>query len=180
MARTDRSALPRSGRLDRRSLLTAGAALSTAALSGCAAVADFLAGFVLKHVNVINGTDRPIAGAIRVADPDDDVVLDETFELEASQSGTTTGGDGGGGNDQPDEAASALYGSVFDGEGAYDVTVDLDDGTEFGVGGAEETVEVENPGDEHVFVLFLSEEGADEIVVTVADGFSDLEGVGGS
>jgi len=179
---TARSTLRRAGQqIDRRTVLATGAGLATAALAGCAQIADFLAGFVLKDVNVINGTDRPIAGSIEVTGPSGDVLLDETFDLEATQDGTGDGTtDGGDGGDQPDEAASGLYGGVFDGEGDYGVAVELESGTDFGVSGTEETVAVDKPGDEHLFVFFASESGTDEIVVTVADGLSDLDEVSGS
>lgn len=179
MTRTDRPALQRSGRsTDRRSLLAGGATLAATALSGCAAIADFLAGFVLKDVNVINGTDRQIAGSIVVTAPSGDVVLDETFDLQASEGGTGT--DGGDGTDQPSDAASGLFGGVFDGEGDYGVAVEVDESTDFGVSGTEETVAVDKPGDEHIFVFFAAESGTDEIVVTVADGLSDLDDAGGA
>jgi hypothetical protein len=179
---TARSTLRGSARqIDRRTVLATGAGLATTALAGCAQIADFLAGFVLKDVNVINGTERPIAGSIEVTGPGGDVVLDETFDLEATeQNGGTTNGGTTDGNDQPDDAASGLYGGVFDGEGDYAVVVELESGTDFGASGTEETVTVNNPGDEHVFVFFGAESGTDEIVVTVADGLSDLEDVSGS
>lgn len=180
MDETVRSARRRPERsIDRRTVLATGAGLATAGLAGCAQIADFLAGFVLKDVNVINGTEQAIAGSIEITGPSGDVVLEETFDLEAAEDdgGTTDGGDGG---NQPDDAASGLYGGVFDGEGDYGVAVDLDEGTDFGVSGTEETVTVDKPGDEHIFVFFGSESGADEILVTVADGLSDLEDVSGS
>ncbi len=182
----DSSSPPRSASVtwsvDRRTVLAVCAGVGAAALAGCSRIADFVAGVVLKDVNVINGTDREIAGAIEVADPDDEVVLDESFDLQASQesdgTGTPDGGDGGDG--QPSEEASGLYGDVFTGEGEYDVAVTVDESTDFDAGSVEETVEVTAPDDEHIFVFFGSEDGADEIIVTVADGLSDLEELDGS
>jgi len=183
----DRSGPPstRSDRptVDRRTVLAAGASLGATALAGCSQIADFLAGFVLEDVNVINATERRLTGTIQVTDPDGETVLDETFDLQAAQTTTETqdGGDGGdGGGDQPSEEASGLYGDVFTGEGEYEVVVEMAADAEFDVDGTEETVEVSNPGDEHIFVFFAAENGQDEILVQVADGLSDLENIEGS
>lgn len=160
--------------VDRRTVLAVGASVGAAALAGCSQIADFIAGFVLEDVNVINATDREIAGAIEVTDPDGEVALDEEFDLQASQEDTETEG-GDGGNDQPAEEASGLYGGVFTGEGEYEVTVELDGSVDFEVGDIEETVEVTAPDDEHIFVFFATENGQDEIIVEVAEGLSGLE-----
>ncbi|NUC73824.1 hypothetical protein HTZ84_16200 [Haloterrigena sp. SYSU A558-1] len=120
-ASTDRS---RTDRLcSRRTFIAAGSATALASLAGCSAVADFLADMALQEVNVFNGADESVSGTIEVVDPDDETVLEETFDLEASSE-----------DDESDEntEATAQYDDVWTDSGDYEVTVALDDPLEEG------------------------------------------------
>ncbi|MCU4926376.1 hypothetical protein OB905_10325 [Halobacteria archaeon AArc-dxtr1] len=149
--------------LSRRRVLATSAGLATAALAGCSTVVDFLAGLVLDDVNVINGADEPVAGTIEVTDPAGERVLDETFDLEA-------------GDDDGDEDAQAIYDEVFTDAGEYTVHVELDDGDSIdGEEGTEETIDVDDPDDEHILVFLGSDEVEEAILVTTIEELSDLE-----
>lgn len=146
----------------RRGFLAAGASAVTAGLAGCSAVVDYLSGLVLDDVNVFNETDRQLTGTIEVTDPDDAVVLDDAFDVAANE-----------GDD--DEDAMAQYGGVLVGEGEYGVTVALDDAEIDGESGVETTIDVANPGDEHLLVGLGVPDIDEPISVIIVETLRDLE-----
>jgi hypothetical protein len=160
--------------LDRRTFLTIGASVGVAGLAGCSAIADYIAGFVLEDVNVLNGSEKEVSGSIEVVDSGGDGVLDETFELRPSEdSGTTTETTDGG---DEENVPMSRYEDVFDGEGQYEVTIELDeDSAVDGVTTAEETVDVADTSEEHIFAFIGASESEEAISIGVVEGFSDLE-----
>lgn len=187
--------------IDRRRVIAAGASALTMSLAGCQAAVDFLADFVLEDVNVVNGSDHPVDGSIRVIGPGGSELLDDDFHLEPEDDA-----------DDADEESGAGFSSVFEDAGGYVVHVALDDpigprerersgddpadtagnespseGNESGgdtsAGGDEErqtagpevevAVDVDDPDEEHVVVIV--DDARDEpIEVVVIEAFSDL------
>ncbi|WP_339105180.1 hypothetical protein [Haloterrigena salinisoli] len=177
-ASTDRSRTDRL--LSRRTFVAAGSATALVSLAGCSAVADFLADMALQEVNVFNGADQSVSGTIEVVDPDDETVLEETFDLEAPPE-----------DDESDEntEATVQYDDVWTGTGDYEVTVALDDPLEEETndGSSEsdagnETNESESTADE---TLANESDGAnvsedESTVVEDADGETDGNETGGN
>jgi hypothetical protein len=157
--------------LNRRTFLTAGASAGAAALAGCSAIADFIAGFVLQDANVFNGTDQAVTGTIEVVDPNDETVLDEPFDLQAGTDNTDSG-NGGDSNQQ----SAAVYDDVLTDNGDYDVSITLDEGSAIeGQAEAAETVEVTDTGNEHLFVFLGASESNEAITIGAVEGLSDIE-----
>ena len=173
MARNRPDALHTAARtLDRRRFLALGASAGTVALAGCSAIADFIAGFVLQDVNVFNGTDTQITGSIEIVDPNDELALDESFDLKPGSDGT---GDGGGGNDEAQQSA-AVYNDVLSDSGQYQVSIELDEGSAVeGQRTASKTVEVSKPDDQHLFVFVGASESSEPITIGAVEGLSDIE-----
>jgi hypothetical protein len=87
--------------LSRRRVLAAGASAGAVALAGCSAIVDFLADFILKDVNIFNGTTRRVRGTITVSGPDGAMLLDKRFSIAAGseeEPSNTTDGNGSGGD----------------------------------------------------------------------------------
>ena len=128
---------------------------------------------IFKDVNVVNNANKPVSGAITVTDPNDETVLEETFDLvtkdetdtETPQTGTET------------ESAAVRYGDVFTTTGDYTVSITLDeDSAVQGVREAEETVEVPDTDNTNVIVaLGETEESSEPINVAVIDTGGDTD-----
>jgi hypothetical protein len=118
-------------------------------------------------VNVFNETNEPKAGSILVTDPNGETVLDEQFELIASDNDEET---------ESDENSDTTYGDVLTDAGEYTVTLDLDDGNEINsVGSAARVVEVAAPENEHIVVGLGVGSSESPIEITVIEELSDLE-----
>ena len=145
--------------LTRRRYLAAGATATTVALAGCATVVDWIFGHALEEVNVVNDTDREIAGTVTVTGPEGEV-LDGTFGLGPSD------------EDDPEEGDIETYDDVWTGAGRYEVTVDLDEELD-GTRTASTTVTVDDPDDELLIIAVGIEEVDGTIAFGVGDGFTD-------
>jgi len=137
----------------RRFLAAAGgtaAAAATAALAGCSGVADFVANRLLEDVNVFNETGRPVAGSVEVVDPNGDAVLDDTFDLASSDtgSGSNDGGGGEGGGEEADTGSTATFADVWTDPGSYEVTLAFDGVEVGGDATAADTVDVADTDEE--------------------------------
>ncbi|WP_226039982.1 hypothetical protein [Natrinema sp. DC36] len=115
-ASTDRSRIDRL--CSRRTFIAAGSTTALVSLAGCSAIADFLADMALQEVNVFNGADQSVSGSIEIVDPDDETVLEETFDLEEEPEEDEETGDS--------NEALAQYDDVWTATGDYEVTVALD------------------------------------------------------
>ena len=113
---TDRSST--GSRLTRRTFVAAGSTTALVSLAGCSAVVDFLGDLALQDVNVFNGAEQSVSGSIEVVDPDDETVLEETFDLEEESDDD---------DDEQDDEATAQYDDVWTDAGDYEVTVTLDE-----------------------------------------------------
>ncbi len=132
-----------------------------------------LGSLVLDDVNLFNETNEVRAGSIQVTDPNDEPVLDEQFELAASDEEDDAGSEG---TDDPDENGDTTYGDVLTDAGAYTITLDLDEDSEInGVGSAERSVDVTAPADEHIVVGLGVGSSENPIEITVIEELSDLE-----
>lgn len=152
-------------RSTRRGVLAAAAALPITGTAGCTTVADWIADHALGEVNLFNETDDRVHGRIEILAPDDEVVLEERFEL-----GPQTDDDGDGEDD-----AVESYDDVWQASGEYDVAVELDEG--FEVGGessAEATVEIDDPDEEMLGVPFGVPEFDGGIGFAVAESWSEF------
>lgn len=104
-------------KIGRRRFIAAGASVGVAGVAGCTQIIDAIAGLVLDDVNVFNESNRRRAGSITVTDPNGETVLDERFDLPASDDEDDTGS---GGNESTNGT---------DGNGSSDGTADTTNGT---------------------------------------------------
>ncbi|QSG11588.1 Uncharacterized protein HSBGL_1164 [Halapricum desulfuricans] len=149
--------------IDRRRVLAAGASVTTAVLAGCSEMLDFFGGLVLEDVNVFNTTEHRITGSVVVTGPDETTALDATFDIPPE-------------GETEDEDTATTYGGVLEDAGQYTVSTTLDGGP--GVDApvsVERSVDVTEPGDQHVIVGLGTESGSVGVFVEVIDEFSDLE-----
>ncbi|APX97426.1 hypothetical protein SAMN05421809_3509 [Natronorubrum daqingense] len=178
---------PVSRQFTRRRVLTVGTTAAVASVAGCSSAVDFLADMTLEEVNVFNGADEPITGTIEIVDPDGEVALEESFDLERDRDG-----------DDEDNEAAAFYDDTWSDAGEYEVSVELedepdeasddgesaDDGEDSDDGddndtplGPErtDTVTVDDP-DEERLVVGIAQEGPGELIsFHVIEDFSELE-----
>ncbi|WP_090507765.1 hypothetical protein [Natronorubrum sediminis] len=161
-----------------------------ASVAGCSSAVDFLADMTLEEVNVFNGADEPISGTIEIVDPDGDVALEESFDLERDRDG-----------DDEDNDGAAFYDDTWSEAGEYEVSVELedepdeasddgesaDDGEDNDDGddgddnatplGPErtDTVTIDDP-DEERLVVGIAQEGPGELIsFHIIEDFSELE-----
>lgn len=125
---------------------------------------------IFEDVNVINNTDQPVSGSITVTDPNNETVLDETFELTSGDRTATPTPETG-----TETASGAVrYADVFTTTGSYTVAVTLGEGSGInGVREAEETVPVEDTDNTNVLVTLGETEQTDEPIGISAIDTSD-------
>ena len=149
------------GLLSRRGLLAAGTTVGIAGVAGCTQVANYIAGQVLEDVNLFNETDRRLTGSITVIDPDESTVLEESFVAESAP------------DDEVDEDAGASYADVLTVAGSYSVSIELDEPVD-GETTATATVDIDDPDEEHVIIVFGADDLDDAIGVFVIEEFTDI------
>ncbi|SFC51841.1 hypothetical protein SAMN05444422_109194 [Halobiforma haloterrestris] len=128
---------------------------------------DFIGNRLLEQVNVFNETDQRIGGSIVIRGPGGDTVLDETFDIAPSDSEDDE-------DDGDDEQSTAVYDDVWDGSGAYEATVELDDTEIDGESEATATVTIDDPDEEMLAVPLGSEEVDEPIAFRVGESLSDF------
>jgi hypothetical protein len=161
--------------LSRRRFLAAGTATATAAIAGCARLANWIADQVLEDVNVFNETNRRVGGTIRIERPDGTAPLDESFLIDPS--------DADGSNESTNESDASdgdsetqglsTYADVWSESGEYTVSLELDAPVE-GESSASETITIDNPDEEMLLVPLGAEEVDAPIEFRVGEGFSDI------
>lgn len=148
----------------RRRVLTAGATAATTAVAGCASVGGLVGAAILEDVNVVNETDRRVAGSVAVVDPAGDAVLEETFELVPQGSAEA---------DNDDRNSAAVYEDVWTEAGTYEIRVGLTNTAIESTSRASETVAIDDPGSEMVGVTLGAESGG-PILVRAGDDPADI------
>ncbi|MFO7833826.1 MAG: hypothetical protein R6V31_07170 [Halohasta sp.] len=153
--------------IGRRRLLTAAGTAAVVGLAGCAGVANSIAELALGEVNLFNETGQQIAGSITVTDPEGSTVLDETFEIEPDSD------DEDGEADETDGTES--YSDVFAEAGSYTVAAELDDDSAVSGDGTIETdLDVADPEEEHIIVVFGVDDFEGEAGAFVIEEFTDI------
>lgn len=145
----------------RRRFLAGASTAAVTAVAGCSGILESAVSSIFEDVNVINNTDQPVSGAITVTDPNDETVLDETFELASGDKTDTPTPETG-----TETASGAVrYADVFTTTGSYTVAVTLDEDSAIdGVREAEETVEVNDTDNTNVLVTLGETEETDESI----------------
>ncbi|GAA0668777.1 twin-arginine translocation signal domain-containing protein [Natronoarchaeum mannanilyticum] len=156
----------------RRSFLAASGTAVLAASAGCTAVVDFIGDRLLEEVNVFNETNRRVGGSITVVDPAGDTVLDETFDLAASDDEDGSGS--GNESSSEDEQSTAVYDDVWTESGSYEVTVELPDTEIDGQSQASGTVTIDDTDEEMLAVALGSGEVDEPIGFRVGESLSDF------
>jgi len=159
------STTPRgAGRLSRRRLLAAGTTVAAVGLAGCTRAINYIAGLALDDVNLFNETDQRLTGSVAVTDPQGEAVLGEEFEIEPDDE-----------DDEDDEESGAAYGDVLTEAGEYTVSVVLDDDSAVDeTTEAQATVEVDDPDEEHIIVVFGADDLDEPIGILVIEEFTDI------
>ena len=168
-------------RFSRRRLLAAGVSAAVVGVAGCAQVANYVAGLVLEDVNLFNQTSQQLTGTITVTDPTGETVLDDSFEIhpetddEGEANETENGSDTDGTEDTVDEESGATYGDVLTEAGEYTVSATLDDDSAVdGETAAERSVEVADPAEEHIVVVFGADDFDGAMGAFAIEEFTDI------
>ncbi|MEZ3144094.1 hypothetical protein [Halobaculum sp. MBLA0143] len=150
----------------RRRFLAGASTATVAALAGCSGILNSAVSSIFEDVNVVNNAGEPISGTITVTDPNDETVLEETFDL-VSEDGAET----------ETESGAVRYDDVFTTTGSYTVSITLDeDSAVQGVRESEETVEVADTDNTNVIVAIgETEEASGPINVAVIDTDGDTD-----
>jgi len=157
----------------RRRFLAGASTAAVTAVAGCSGILESAVSSIFEDVNVVNATQQTITGSITVTDPDDETVLEETFELRPDETTETVTTETG-----TDTGASAVrYGEVFTTTGEYTLVVTLDEESAIdGVTEGERTVEVPDTENTNVIVtLGTTEETDGSINVDVLDTSEDTD-----
>ncbi len=151
--------------IGRRRLLAAGAAAVSVGLAGCAeTIGNLIAEFVLDDVNLLNETDRVLTGSITVVDPDDEPILEESFDLEPAADEA----------DETNEASQAVYSDLFETPGEYVFTVELADDDVDGETSAQLVGTIDDPEEEHAIIVMGSDDFSAAFELFVIEEFTDL------
>ncbi len=151
--------------LSRRRFLASGATTASVGFAGCAeSIGNFIAEFVLDDVNLLNETDRNLAGSIVVTDPSGETILDAAFDLEPAADEA----------DESNEDSQAVYSDLFETDGEHVFTVELADDEIDGETGAALTGEIADPEEEHAVVVMGSDELMAPFELFVIEAFTDL------
>jgi hypothetical protein len=142
--------------ISRRKCLAGGVAAVTAAVAGCTEGAvNWLANRVLEEVNVLTQDGIEASGTVTVVDPEGETRLDEEF---------SAGVDG---------ESDPTYEDVWTTTGTYEVTVQLDEPL-FGTQEKSGTVEIEDTGNDRLFILLGDEDTDEEINFRVGEELTDV------
>jgi hypothetical protein len=144
----------------RRWVLTAGATAALTSVAGCSTALNAIGDRVLEQVNVFNQTGLEVEGTVRVITPDGDTALDEPFDLPSREA--------------EDESNFVAYADVWTTPGEYEVRVELANLEIEGVSRVNETVSVDDVGEDMVAVAVGSGDPAEPIAVRVGESFSDF------
>lgn len=159
--------------LSRRGFAAAGTA-ALASLAGCTALLDRIGDAVLEDVNLLNGTEERLVGALTVTDPAGEVVLDESFDLPGQNDGENQDGGTDGNETDGGDQVQGLYADVWTDAGEYEISVELEEGYEIaGVSSATETVSITDPEEEMLVVLFGAED-SEPISFDVVTSLSEI------
>jgi hypothetical protein len=161
--------------------LAAGASAAVVGMAGCAQVANYIAELVLEDVNLFNQTSQQLTGTITVTDPAGETVLEKSFEIqpetddEGEANGSEDGSETNGSEDAVDEESGATYGDVFTEAGSYTVSAAMDDDTPLdGETAAERSVDVADPAEEHIVVVFGADDFDGVMGAFVIEEFTDI------
>lgn len=155
--------------LSRRTVIAGGGTVALASLAGCSAIVNQLAEMALKEVNIFNGAERSVSGTIEIVDPNDEVVLGETFDLKSESDSS---------EDADTNDGVAQYGDVWTDTGDYEVSIELEEtlADDPGTGG-NETESTNNSSDVETTNSTDSQTSADnESASNSSESGTDAEG----
>lgn len=157
--------------VSRRGFVTGCGTVALAGAAGCTDVVNRLADLALGDVNLFNNTDRTVGGTIAVSDPGGETILSESFELAPSSDGD----DETDGDDDMNGGDHTAYEDVWDGSGAYEARVELDEpAREQAI--ASSSVSIENPDEEMLAAVIGPEESDSGIEFRVGEELSEFAG----
>lgn len=150
--------IERNKQQSRRGFLLGSAAVGTVALAGCMGVLDLF--FDPDDVMLANNTDEEVRGSVTVTNRDESQILDERFELDQF--------------DSDDDATG--YEDVLQQSGTYSVSIELDDGYAVdGTAHLPRDVDIHDPEDEGILVVFGPDNVAEPIVVDTIEDVSEID-----
>ena len=157
----------------RRRFLAGASTVVVTAVAGCSGILNSAVSTLFEDINVVNGTDQPVSGSITVTDPNEETILDETFDLVSDDRTDTPTPETG-----TETAAGAVrYADVFTTTGNYIVAVTLDEDSAIsGVREANETVTVGDTDNTNVIVTLGETEETDRpISISAIDTSEDTD-----
>lgn len=144
----------------RRRALAIGASAAVVSTAGCSTVLDSIGNRVFEQVNLLNQLNQEVSGSIEVVDPDDETVLDTTFDVPSTES------DG--------ESNIVAYADVWTTTGEYQVDLELADTVIAGTSQLNQRFSITSTEEELVAISIGSGDENEPIALRVGESFSDL------
>lgn len=158
--------------VSRRHVLGGVAAVGTVGLSGCSNLIDWIFDQVIEDVNIVNATREPRSGTIVLTDPDEETVLEDSFDLPEAEEDDD-------GELEAEFLEEGIFEDVWTTDGEYEASVELAEGDEIDdVESANVTVTVADTDDDHLFIYLTDSDDDDAIQFEVAASITDLDDFG--
>lgn len=168
---------PRNTDFRRREVLGITGSATLTGLAGCTALVDWIGNKVLGDVNIFNETAERVTGSIVVTSSDGTDVLDTSFDAPPADEDDETDSqtDEENGSTEASEDTQ-VFEDVWDGSGTYEVRVRLDEDQTVGnESQASVSVEIEDPDEEMLAVVFGASDFDAGIGFATGDGLSEFQ-----
>jgi len=144
----------------RRRALAIGASAAVVSTAGCSTVLDAIGSRVFEQVNLLNQLNQEVSGSIEIVDPDDETVLDTTFDVPSTESNG--------------ESNIVAYADVWTTTGEYQVDLELADTVIAGTSQLNQRFSITSTEEELVAISIGSGDENGPIALRVGESFSDL------
>ncbi|ELZ49051.1 hypothetical protein C463_00385 [Halorubrum californiense DSM 19288] len=121
---------------------------------------DAIGNRVFEQVNLLNQLNQEVSGSIEIVDPDDETVLDTSFDVPSTES------DG--------ESNIVAYADVWTTTGEYQVDLELADTVIAGTSRLNQQFSITSTEEELVAISIGTSDENEPIALRVGESFSDL------
>lgn len=146
--------------VSRRRAIAIGASAAIASTAGCSSVLNAVGDQIFEEVNLLNQLNHEVSGSIEIVDPDDETVLDTSFDVPSTESG---------GNSN-----IVAYADVWTATGEYQVDLELADTEVAGTSRLSRSFSISDTEEELVAISIGSSDETEPIALRVGESFSDL------
>lgn len=144
----------------RRQAMAIGASAAIASTAGCSTVLDAVGNQIFEEVNLLNQLNHEVTGSIEIVDPDGETVLDTSFDVPSTESGS--------------DSNIVAYADVWTITGEYQVDLELADTEITGMSQLNQSFSITSTEEELVAISIGSSDDNEPIALRVGESFSDL------